>query len=302
MKKSTKTALITAGSLIFLGLVFILCSLAVNGWSLGAFGNNKLETKTIEIDEDFDKLSVDTADDDISFVLTDDNECRIVCLEREKTVHTAEVTDKTLKIASEDTGAWYESFSLFSSGTPKITVYLPKSEYTSLLIDEDTGDISIPEGLAFDSIDIKASTGDVTCGASSKGTVDVSVSTGSIKLSGAEYGELRLTVSTGDIEVSSVTCESISSTGSTGDITLTNVIASKTISVERTTGDVALELCDAEELRIETGTGDVTGTLLSEKEFVTHTATGSVNVPKTASGGRCEISATTGDIIMTVKE
>lgn len=48
-------------------------------------------------------------------------------------------------------------------------------------------------------------------------------------------------------------------------------------------------------------TGDVTGTLLSEKVFITETGTGSVNVPKTVTGGKCEIKTSTGDIQIEIR-
>ena len=40
----------------------------------------------------------------------------------------------------------------------------------------------------------------------------------------------------------------------------------------------------------------VGGTLLSDKVFITDTTTGDVDVPKTTTGGKCEITTTTGDI------
>ena len=93
-----------------------------------------------------------------------------------------------------------------------------------------------------------------------------------------------------------VTCKTLTSTGSTGKIALKNVIATDNFYVERSTGDVRLENCDAGEIRIKTSTGDVTGTLRSEKVFLAKTSTGKVRVPDTITGGRCEITTSTGDI------
>ena len=82
---------------------------------------------------------------------------------------------------------------------------------------------------------------------------------------------------------------------------MTNLVAEDNISVERTTGFVKLEKCDAAELYIKTDTGDVKGTLLSDKVFITKTDTGHIEVPKTITGGRCEISTDTGDIRINVE-
>lgn len=47
---------------------------------------------------------------------------------------------------------------------------------------------------------------------------------------------------------------------------------------------------------MQTDTGDITGTLLTEKVFAAKADTGDVDVPKTATGGKCEIITNTGDI------
>ena len=54
--------------------------------------------------------------------------------------------------------------------------------------------------------------------------------------------------------------------------------------------------CDAAEIFVETDTGDVKGSLLSEKVFIPKSDTGDIKVPKTVTGGRCEITTDTGDI------
>lgn len=72
--------------------------------------------------------------------------------------------------------------------------------------------------------------------------------------------------------------------------------ASGAFSIERSTGDVEFDGSDADEITVKTSTGDVRGTLKSEKVFLTDTSTGWINVPKTTSGGRCEITTSTGNI------
>ena len=99
-----------------------------------------------------------------------------------------------------------------------------------------------------------------------------------------------------------VTCKALTSTGSTGKITLNNVVANDLLQIERSTGDVRLENCDAGEIKIKTSTGDVTGTLKSEKIFFASASTGKVRVPKTASGGICEITTSTGDIEIEIEK
>ena len=184
------------------------------------------------------------------------NEFKVVCYEETKANHTVKVKDNELVISFADQRKWYEKIGV-GIGTTKITVYLPQEEYEYLTINESTGDIKIPKNLKFQNIYISASTGDVECFSSvSK--------------------DLKIKLSTGDID-------------------LEDVLA-KTINLTVSTGDIELDRCDAEEIYINTTTGDIEGSLLSEKVFLATTDTGEVNVPKTTSGGKCEITTDTGDI------
>ena len=67
------------------------------------------------------------------------------------------------------------------------------------------------------------------------------------------------------------------------------MVRNTTIMYIDNTGDVKFDACDASEISVKTDTGDVTGSLLTDKVFITNTDTGRVNVPQTATGGRCEI-------------
>ena len=61
-------------------------------------------------------------------------------------------------------------------------------------------------------------------------------------------------------------------------------------------------LSDADSILIKTSTGNVKGTLLSEKVFSAESDTGRVSIPKSYSGGECDISTSTGDIKIEIKE
>ena len=79
-----------------------------------------------------------------------------------------------------------------------------------------------------------------------------------------------------------------------------HVTAANQSSIERSTGHVELAACDASELHLKTDTGDVTGSLLSDKIFFAESDVGSVDVPKTTTGGVCEIRTDTGKIAITI--
>lgn len=301
MSRTAKIWLIIAGICVILGPALIIGATAAAGGG-NLFNAQKYETVTHEIGSTFDQIAVDTDITDVTIATANEKQCRVECSEPEKMKHTAEVENGTLVIRSSDSRQWYEHLFSFASHSPKVVIYLPQSAYVSLQIDTHTGDVTIPSGFTFDTLTVNNNTGDVECSASVTKTLTVKEDTGDISLSCPNAGELDITASTGDIDVTSAKVKgTVSVKSSTGDITLTDTVAEKNYQIESSTGDVGFKGCDAADIKVKTSTGDVTGTLLSDKIFVTDTSTGDVKVPQTSSDGRCEISTSTGDILIQIK-
>ncbi len=282
MSNKMKIWLIVATSLSVVGCIIFAGVMTVLKWDFLKLDTSKFETNTHEIAEEFDNISIKTDTADIDFVLTENGECKVVCFERSKVKHSVTVEDGVLTVSVVDERKWYDYIKVFSFKTPKITVYLPKAQYGALDIKNSTGDIEIPKDFGFQSVGVSSSTGNVNVFASTTDALKINLSTGNIRVENLSAGKLQIAVST-------------------GDVLLKNVIVNGTLSLKTSTGDIKLALCDAEELFMETDTGDVEGSLLSEKVFITKTDTGDVDVPKTVTGGRCEITTDTGDIEITVK-
>ena len=298
-------------------LLFIVFSMGL--LTLTACSLSDYETNIHKINEEFDNVSIKTDTADIAFVPSNDGMCRVVCYEDAKISHFVEVQNGTLTVNVVNNKKWYDNIGV-NIDSPKITVYLPQAEYSSLVVEESTGDIEISKDFGFKSIDISLSTGNVKCYASATEAIKIAASTGDIYVESISASSLDITVSTGKVTVSNVicdgdikigvstgkaylsdiTCKNLTSTGSTGDISLKNVISTEKIYIERSTGDITLEGSDATELFITTDTGDVKGSLLTNKMFITKTDTGRINVPNSITGGRCEITTDTGDIKISI--
>ena len=292
--------IIVAASLVLIGSCMFVVTMSIAKWDFSLLGT-PLEATTHTPSEDFYSISVVTSSADVTFLPSEDESCRVVCVDQKNLTHSVTVVDGVLKIEKVDTRSWYDYISIFSRPTG-VTVYLPKSEYASLYVESFTSDVKLASGFTFGGIDIFLSTGDIDVEGISTGWLNLSVSTGSVSAKSINCGgEMLVSVSTGDVRLTDVTCGVLTSSGTTGDITLTNVIASESFSIERSTGDVRLDSCDAPTVNVKTGTGDVRGTLLSEKIFFTSTTTGRVNVPRSAGGGSCNISTTTGNISIEIK-
>lgn len=320
MSKTVKTWYVTAAFLVAFGLVLFVVVMATQGFDFTKLNIEKFETNTYEVSGTFDRIKLDVGTTEVEFVPSDDGNCRIVCYEAEKEKHSATVQDGTLVINAVDTRRWYEHIGFFI-GTPKMTVYLPKTTYESLFMDVGTGDVAIPGDFVFGDLEIKGGTGDVLCRASVSNVMKIKRGTGTIEADGFSAGEVRLSTGTGAVKVnaaavqgsvsietgtgavrlSDVTCVDCRAESGTGVISLRKVIASGGFSIENDTGDVKFEDSDAARIFVKTGTGSVTGSLLSDKVFLTETGTGSVSVPKTVTGGTCEIKTVTGDIKIEIR-
>lgn len=321
MRTSTKILIIAAISLILVGSMIFGCVMLTLNWDITKLSTDKYETNEHEISESFSSVSVVTETASIVFLPSDNEKCSVVCYEEEKVKHSVFVKDDTLTVEAVNTKKWYEHIGI-NIGSPKITVYLPLSEYRDLYVKTNTGAVEIPKDFTFENIEITENTGSVKCYASASDSLKIKTTTGSIRIEGvsANYidlsvstgkvtlsntvcaGDVRVNVSTGNAELSGVSCKNLTSSGSTGSISLVNVIATEKLSVERSTGSVKFSRSDASDILVKTDTGNVSGSLLSEKVFITSTDTGRIDVPKTASGGRCEISTDTGNIIISIEE
>ena len=321
MKNAARIGLLVGAALIVLGIVLFGLVMSLNHWDFSRLDTTSYETDVVEIGKDFENLSFRFDTSDLSFLPSDDGGCKVVFHEPAQWRHTAEVKGDTLAVEVVDARRWYESFGAIHLESPSITVYLPRSEYGALTLEEDTGDVTLPADFRFSRVDLTCSTGDVRCAASVSEQLRIRRSTGDVTLADLTVGELELsgstgtttltnvdcagalnlTASTGKAVLTNVTCGELTSRADTGDIQLEQVRVSGAMTLTRSTGDVRFEKCDAGALTIRTDTGRVSGTLLSEKVFITKTSTGKVNVPDTASGGRCEITTDTGNIDVTLQ-
>ena len=315
MNTSIKVCLIVAASLLALGVILFITAMAISQFKFAeVFTTASYETATHDITEEFDNISINTITVDVTVLPSDDDSAHVVCFDNKKITYAVAVTDGTLSIEANDERRWFEHLSI-GYNAPEIRVYLPSDEYEALAIDLSTGDVRIEE-LTFSSINIEVTTGDVECLASSTGELNIHTTTGDIGISGASAASMSLKTTSGDVNIfeiscdgdihmksttglsalTNVSCKNLTIDSGSGTSKMKNVIAAESIAIEKTTGDVEFDACDAAELNVKTTTGDVVGSLLTEKIFIVNTTTGDVNVPRTASGGICEIKTTTGDI------
>ena len=319
MNKKTKTWLIIGAILILVGVLLFAGAMTALKWDFTKLSTTNYKSNSYDIGDEFTDISIETDTSKVEFFTSNDNTTHVECHEQDNVEHDVFVENNVLNIKLNDTRKWYEHIGI-GFGKSTIKIYLPAEQYAKLVIETDTGDINIPKDFKFESINIsastanitnlastseditiKTSTGDILTESASAGSIDLSVSTGDVTLSDVECtGDVKIKVSTGKTFMTNVKCESLNTSGSTGNVILNKVIINDKLSIKRSTGDVKLNSCDASEIFVKTDTGDVKGTLRSEKVFITETSTGKINVPKSIKGGRCEVTTDTGDIIIDI--
>ena len=318
MKKTTKLLLLGAG-LLLIGVIIFVSVLAANDWDYDNFGKRVYVRNEHIIEQNFNNFDFDIEDAHIQFFLSETDEIKVVCLEKEGLEHSVNVIDDTLCVKSSDNKTLLDYIQI-DFNRPQIKVYLPTTEYNSLDINGDTGFVSIGDSWKFNEIDIEVSTGDIRCGAICTGDVEITTSTGKVFVWGFGIennlsintstggvfvddievkGNIDIEVSTGKVELEEVKCLNLNIKASTGTTKLLNVNCLNKTIIKSSTGDVFFSNFNAEEINVNTSTGNVKGTIKSPLDYEASSDTGKVIVPLDQGSNKCIINTDTGDIIIT---
>ena len=291
---------LTAGSAMF-GLAFAKGAFSNNSWS-------KEETNTYTPEGSFNKIDVDIVTADLTFKPAEGNKTKVVCVEKEKIHHTAEISNDTLVIREKDERKFYEKWFGFVSRM-KVTVYLPETTYEELKIEVTTGSIVSEDSFNFMKVNVKSTTGDLKLANVTGKSADIKITTGNVTLNNYNmYGELNVDTTSGDYAFNNVQCDSATLHTTTGKYNLNDFIVTGGLNTDRpnldisgTSSDVTFKNCDAHYIKVKTTTGDIKGNLLTKKKFDAQTTTGTslVDNDRTADD-ICYIRTTTGDIDISV--
>ncbi len=320
MKNWVKTLLMVAGILTIAGLGIFITVWAVNDFEIDKINTYEYTTNTYQIEEEFTDVAIDVEISNISLIKAEEDQVKIVCNESKRTKYNISVANNTLMIETKNSYKWSSFFNFGAWKKEKLELYLPENLYNKLEVKNDMGNVVVNKEIKFKEIKVESSTGNLELYASINKIV-VEMDTGNIKINDVNASTIDLKTSTGIHTLTNVTASSniylktdtgpINLTGvravnlrinvETGRVKLNDVIASGRLDVTTSTGSVTLTDCDAGEIYIKTSTGTVNGTLLSPKTFYATSEFGRINVPKTTTGGRCEIETSTGSIKIEIK-
>jgi DUF4097 and DUF4098 domain-containing protein YvlB len=237
MTKSVKVWICLAVALILVGSIAFGGVMSMLKWDFRKLGTKVYETNIHEITESFDDISVDVTTADIKFELSADGKCKVECYEAQNEKHAVIVSDNILKITVEEKVSFLNNFGI-NFDTPKIKIYLPKSEYSALNLKLTTGDVDI-KSFNFKLAKIKITTGDVSL-------EDVKV-----------YEQLSVKATTGDCDLQMCDAKDISIKATTGDVTGV-LLSGKEFNCKVTTGDIEVpQSTTGGKCEIRVTTGDI---------------------------------------------
>ena len=239
MKTRTKIWLIVAASLVLIGGILFAGVMTVLKWDFMKLSTVSYEINTYEIPETFDCISVKTDTADIEFAYSKDGKCTVVCHEDVNAKHDVTVEDGVLHIALVDERSVLDYVGLNFTKT-EITVYLPKTEYGSLSIEESAGDIRLQQEFTFEDIDILSSTGDVYCSASALGLLRIQTNTGDVTFDGCDAAEIFVETDTGDVTGRLLTEKIFYAQTDTGKVDVPDSITGGRCEISTNTGDIAV--------------------------------------------------------------
>ena len=97
------------------------------------FSTTKFETNTHTVTDAFHSIALHTDTADLTFAPAPDGQCKVTCYEPTNEKSTVTIEDGILTIRTQNTKKWYDYIGIHFI-TPKITVYLPQSQYQALTI------------------------------------------------------------------------------------------------------------------------------------------------------------------------
>ena len=284
----------------YIGIGLLIAAFAAVLTSCGSFGFRRAEAVTNEyvfetIIKDFD---IETTACDVLIMPWDDRNTKVVCHEADLLLHDVQVKDGKLVIKRKERTDGVS----FNNMILRIEIMMPAGSYGNVMAKTSSGSIELSSGFDFVDAILSASSGAIVCDAQVRGQLLCNTSSGGQRLSGTVCKWLQAASSSGSILAQNIRAEVAEFSASSGSVTLNDVIAQDELSVETSSGDISFENCDARSVKLRASSGEISGSLLTGKVFRTKASSGSVRVPQDdPSGGRCEVTTSSGDINITVK-
>ncbi len=293
MSKIIKIALIVTASLLLGALLFLLLFFNTDSiFSVTVTERHQDITDAItsvEVDTEIYDVEIIRASGGSAITVNENNKRPVMIYTSGAALVIEEIEDESLA------GFFARAFG--KSKDCKITVCIPTdNEFELIDISTETGNITIEDGFKAKRTELESETGNIALSDISTGALDISSETGNVSLESVASLATEIETNTGNISLWSSSAESLNIESDTGNVLVKESTVKKSTDVSTSSGNVSLDLFSSAGITVETGTGDISGRLTCEMIFYARSTTGKVSVPKSTSGGLCDIRSTTGNI------
>ena len=241
MSKKTIVWLVIGAFLVILGSIIFACVMMTLKWNFLKLSTAKYETNTYEFTEKVEDISIKTDTADVVFVPSSDSKIHVTCYEADNQKHTVTLSDGALVVEVVDTRKWYEYIGINFSA-PKITVSLPAGEYGELEVEVSTGRVKL-DGVRCEKFASKGSTGDISMkDVIAKESIFVERGTGNITIDGTDAAELYLKTTTGQVKGSVLTDKVFIARTDTGRISVPNGTTGGRCEIITDTGNINVKI------------------------------------------------------------
>ncbi|SCW35346.1 Putative adhesin [Ruminococcaceae bacterium YRB3002] len=309
MSKVTKVILITAGSLILLGIILTVIGFAVlSNTAKKATSKVEYTHKEEVITEDIRNLNINEISENVEIRPSENGEIKVDYYDADNYMHQIETKGDTLEISVKtysDDSPWWKRFSfhididgiMTESKDHPTVIYLPEDSFGKLNITNISGDVKIPENYSFDDVTIETTSGDVWSYCVATGNTNIASVSGELDIRNIKASGLKVDTTSGNVTMNGCkVSDKIDIDTISGEVSLTDVESGHT-KIETISGDIRLRTLVTDTADITTTSGDVTGTIAGVHEYDVDTTSGDVELPSSIKGEPLiKIDTVSGDV------
>ena len=294
MSKTAK-ALIVAATLILLGAVIGGIGFFFGGWDTLTenYGPDAVENSQSWSDP-VTKLEISTVSDNVRLLPSEDGKVRVDWKDTRYGHYEVSLERGTLEICYRD----MEQKPHFDFGEEKprtVAVYLPESDYDSLLLTTVSGNAA-SSGFSFGRTEITTASGQVGLESGDLGETRITTTSGDVVLDGCDTSTAEIKTTSGNVVLHDHNAAATKIVTTSGEVGLGNGFFGET-TVETGSGDVVLDCFDASETEINTTSGSVIGTVTEPKLFYAESVSGTAEYPvNDYSTGYFTVHTDSGDV------
>jgi len=292
MKKSNKILLILSIICIVVGLGIAGCGISqsiVNGISLDK------EIVTQEIGDSFENVTVSIPYENVS-IISEGSVAKVSYPKSMQKDLTISSNSGTLNISGFTD--WYALFKLnLFWHTSKVTITLPANWKGNVVINGQSGNVSVSGLQRENTVDIKTGSGNLQVADCTLSSLNLNQNSGNISINTTKIlNTLSVQGRSGNLKINSSECKYGNLEISSGNVNLTEFTAEETLIASTHSGNITLTKVDSPSLTLHSDSGNISGTIASEKIFTVSTNSGTVNVPASSGTETCEITTKSGNV------